>query len=213
MALFIPGPAGRLEAILWQPSGAHASTTPRAAAVVCHPHPLAGGTMHNNVVFRTARGLQAAGLAVLRFNFRGAGASEGLHDGAGAEEQDARAALDHLQREFPGIPLWAAGFSFGARTIASFARSEPRIERLLLVALPCRAYDCSFVAQLSMRTHLVLAGNDEYGTLRDLRERVPPLPSNIDVEEIGGVDHFFRGATPELERRIRTWAEGALTLR
>ena len=169
--------------------------------------------MHNNVVFRTARGLQSAGLAVLRFNFRGAGASEGLHDGSGAEEEDARAALDYLQREFPGVALWAAGFSFGARTIASLARTEPRIERALLVALPCRAYDCSFVAQLRMPTHLVLASTDEYGTLRDLRERVPPLPDNIDVEEIETEDHFFRGATPELERRVRTWAEGALTLR
>ena len=169
--------------------------------------------MDNNVVFRIARGLQAAGLAVLRFNFRGAGASDGVHDGHGAEEEDARAAIDFLQREFPGLALWGAGFSFGSRTLGSLARREPRLERLLLVTLPCRASDCLFVADLHMPTHLLMAGNDEYGTLSDVRERVPQLPANIDAEEIEGVDHFFRGKTPELERRVRTWAEGALTLR
>lgn len=214
MRLFIPGPSGRLEAILWKAGATDANTAPPpAAAVVCHPHPLAGGTMDNNVVFRTARGLQSAGLAVLRFNFRGAGQSEGLHDGAGGEEEDVRAALDHLQREFPGVPLWGAGFSFGSRTLASYARREPRLERLLLVALPCRAYDCSFVAELRTPTHLLMAGEDQYGTLRDLGERVGTLPANIDTEEIEHVDHFFRGKTPELERRVRTWAEGALTHR
>ena len=89
MKLFIPGPVGQLEAILWQPLK---EAPPRAAAVMCHPHPLAGGTMDNNVVFRTARGMQKAGLAVLRFNFRGVGGSEGVHDGNGAEESDAAAA-------------------------------------------------------------------------------------------------------------------------
>ena len=213
MRLFIPGPCGRLEAILWLPKVTSDLPAPRAAAIVCPPHPVAGGTLDNNVVFRIARGLQTAGLAALRFNFRGAGNSDGVHDGKGAEEEDARAALDHLQRERPGIPLWAAGFSFGSRTVASLARREPRIERLLLVALPCRAFDCSFIAELRTPAHLLMAGEDQYGTLRDLRERVPQLPGNVDVEEIEGVDHFFRGATPELERRVRSWAEGALTLR
>src|SRR5262245_13610982 len=120
MELFIPGPAGRLEAILWAPKVA-----PRAAAIVCHPHPLHGGTMHNNVVFRIARALQSCGLAVLRFNFRGAGASAGEHDGQGGEVEDARAALDHLASAHPGIPLWAAGFSFGARMAAALAMDEP----------------------------------------------------------------------------------------
>src|SRR5688572_23719782 len=124
---FIPGPAGRLESLLWLPRD---GAQPRAAAVLCHPHPRGGGTMDNNVVFRTARGLQAAGLAVLRFNFRGVGASEGVHDGQGPEVNDAKAALDHLQQRFPELPLWGAGFSFGARTILQLATQDERIARL-----------------------------------------------------------------------------------
>jgi alpha/beta superfamily hydrolase len=213
MELFIPGPVGRLEAILWLPKESGDSSTPRAAAIVCHPHPLAGGTMHNNVVFRIARGLQSAGLAVLRFNFRGAGASEGAHDGQGGEEEDARAALDHLAREFPGVALWAAGFSFGSRTLASLARREPRIERLLLVALPVRAYDCAFITQVRAPVHLLMSSNDQYGSFADLRERFASLPPNITVDEIPAVDHFFRGQTPEVERRVRAWAEQQLTIR
>src|SRR5688572_18971269 len=173
MRLFLDGPSGRLEAILWTPSG---GATPRAAAIVCHPHPLGGGTMDNNVVFRIARGLQSAGLVALRFNFRGAGGSEGVHDGHGLEEEDAVAALDHLGREYPGVPLWAAGFSFGARTVASLARREPRIEKLALVALPTRAYDCTFVREIRQPTYVLLAGEDEYGTPADFQASLGELP-------------------------------------
>lgn len=207
MHLFIPGPAGRLDALLWLPKNGAA---PRAAAVVCHPHPLFGGTMDNNIVFRVARGLQTAGLAVLRFNFRGAGRSEGVHDGDGAEELDVVAALEHLERAFPGLPLWAGGFSFGARTVGSLARREPRIRRVLLVALPSKAYDCAFVRELTQPTHVLLSGDDEYGTPADFRERIGALAANFELDVIEHVDHFFRGQTPELERRVRAWAERSL---
>ncbi|HVS10258.1 MAG TPA: alpha/beta fold hydrolase [Planctomycetota bacterium] len=207
VSVFIPGPAGRLEASLWLPKDGSA---PRAGAVVCHPHPLHGGTMHNNVVFRTARGLQTAGLAVLRFNFRGAGKSEGAHHGAGGEVEDAAAALDELERRFPELELWAAGFSFGARTAAALALRDERVARLLAVALPCRAYDCSFVREVRQSGLILLGERDDFGTLRDLRERVGDLPTNLEVDEIPLADHFFRRATPELERRVRRWAERAL---
>jgi alpha/beta superfamily hydrolase len=207
MALFIPGPVGRLEAKLWRPAG---DLAPRAAAVVCHPHPLFGGTMDNNVVFRTARGLQHAGLAVLRFNFRGAGQSEGEHDGQGGEEGDVVAALDHLEREFPGVPLWAAGFSFGSRTVGSLARREARIQSVLLVALPSKAFDCTFVRELRQPTHILLAEHDEFGTPADFDARIGPLGNNFERDVIEGVDHFFRGKTPELERRVKAWAERSL---
>ena len=203
MKFFIPGPAGRLEALLWEPLDARPA---RAAAVVCHPHPRGGGTMDNNVVFRTARGLQRAGLAVLRFNFRGTGASEGVHDGAGAEETDAAAVLGHLERRFPGLALWGAGFSFGARTIASLACRDRRLSRALCVTMPCKAFDCSFLARVLAPTHVILAGLDEYGNLSDLRARVPGLPPHVATEEIPGVDHFFKGRTPELEARVHAWA-------
>ena len=207
MKFFIPGPVGPLEAILWEPLHGFA---PRAAAVVCHPHPKGGGTLDNNVVFRTARGLQSAGLAVVRFNFRGVGASEGVHDGNGAEEQDAAAALSLLEERYPDLPLWGAGFSFGARTIAGLARHERRIARLLCITMPCRAFDCSFLKDVLPPTHVLMAGEDEYGNLAELRARVPDLPAHVECDEIPGVDHFFKGKTPELEARVLAWAQKQL---
>jgi len=207
MRFFIPGPVGRLEALLWMPKDGAA---PRAAAVVCHPLPTAGGTMDNNVVFRIARGLQHAGLAVLRFNFRSAGASEGVHDGKGAEEGDVRAALDHLERGLPGLELWAAGFSFGSRTVGSLARSEARIRRVALIAPPAKAYDCRFVREIPQPTLIVHAEHDEFGTPGDFDASVGPLPAHFERIVIPGVEHFFRGATPELEATIKEWAERSL---
>jgi alpha/beta superfamily hydrolase len=204
MRAFIAGPAGRLETILWRPNEERA---PRSAAVVCHPHPLGGGTMDNNVVFRIARGLRSAGTAVLRFNFRGVGQSEGRHHGEGGEEEDLAAALDHLEREVPGVPLWAGGFSFGARTAASRVRKEARVRRVFLVAVPSKAIDCRFVRELAQPTYVLLAGEDEFGTPADFRQRIGPLGPNFEVEVIEGVDHFFRGRTPEVEERLRAWAE------
>jgi alpha/beta superfamily hydrolase len=205
MQVTLPGPAGRLEGLLWQPRA-----PARAGAIVCHPHPLYGGTMHNHVVFRIARALRAAGLAVLRFNFRGAGASEGVHDGGPGEVQDARAALDFLAERLPDLPLWAAGFSFGSRTLAALAGEDERIQELLLVALPCKAFDCSAILRVRPPTWVLLAGRDEFGTLADLRARFPVLPAQVVLEEIEGVDHFFRGATPELEKRVLAAAQARL---
>jgi len=202
MPVFIPGPVGRLEAILWEPEG-----DARAAAIVSHPHPLYGGTMHNNVTFRIARALQGAGLAALRFNFRGAGASEGAHDGGPGEVDDAAAALDWLAERRPGLPLWAAGFSFGARTATLLATRDERVQRLICVALPCRAFDCSGLMAVRQPAYVLAAGEDQFGDLAELRARFPDLPRGIETDEIPGVDHFFRGATPELERRIRSYAE------
>lgn len=211
MSLFIPGPAGRLEALLWHAKDeSGADCEPRAAAVVCHPHPLGGGTMHNNVVFRLARGLQHAGLTVLRFNFRGVEASEGVHHGEGGEVEDARAALDWLAAAVPGVPLWGAGFSFGARTMAALAPREPRLQHLVLVALPAKAYDCRFVREVTVPGLVLMAGADPYGNASDLRERVGELPQVLEVDEIPDVDHFFRGATPQLEARIREHARATL---
>lgn len=210
MKFFIPGPVGRLEAILWEPADVASA---RAAAVVCHPHPRGGGTMDNNVVFRTARGLQRAGLAVLRFNFRGVNQSEGVHDGAGAEEQDASAALDYLASRYPGLPLWGAGFSFGARTIAGLAGRDRRIARLVCITMPHRAFDCSFLSQVLPPTWVLMAGEDEYGNLAGLRERLPDLPPHVETDEISGVDHFFKGKTPELEARVLAYATRSLTSR
>lgn len=199
----IQGPVGRLEGELWLPEDGAA---PLAAAVVCHPHPLHGGTMKNNVVHRTARGLQDAGLAVLRFNFRGVGASEGRHDGEGAEEADLAAALDHLAEAVPGVPLWAGGFSFGSRTVVGLAPREPRIERVVLIALPVIAYDCRHALAVPQPGAIFMAGDDTFGTLAVLREQMPALEERLHVEEVPDVDHFFTGKLDELRARVGTWA-------
>jgi uncharacterized protein len=203
MQLFIPGPVGTLEAVLWAPPG---GVAPRAAAVVCHPHPLFGGTLNNNVVFRTARGLQDAGLAVLRFNFRGVGRSEGVHDGAGGEVEDLGAALDRIAELHPRVETWAAGFSFGARVAAQRAGRDARIHKLVLVALPVGKFDCSFLREVRQPGLILMAGNDEYGTLPGLRERFPDLSPALELDEVPGVGHFFEGATQDVSERVRAWA-------
>src|ERR671918_2684234 len=130
-AFDIAGPAGRLEAILMHPDG-----EPEAAAVVCHAHPLHGGIMHFKVVFRAAKALQRHGAAALRFNFRGVGRSDGTHDDGRGEQDDVRAALDELERRFPGLPLLLGGFSFGASMALRVAATDARPRALFALGLP-----------------------------------------------------------------------------
>jgi uncharacterized protein len=206
MSLLIPGPAGPLEAKLWKPKGA----APRAAAVFCHPHPLHGGALNTTAVFRSARGLEEAGLPVLRFNFRGVGKSAGTHDGKGAEEFDLKAALDWMEHEFPGVELWAGGFSFGARTAAAWVQKDPRVKRILLVALPVKVFDCSFLRHVTQPGMILMAENDEFGNLRELRELFPDLPPRLETDEIAGANHYFVSRTQELQARVRSWASECL---
>ena len=125
------GPAGRLEAVLVHPEG-----PPVAAAVVCHAHPLHGGMMHFKVVYRAAKALQSAGLAVLRFNFRGVGRSEGAHDHGTGEQEDARAALFEMQGRFPGLPLVLGGFSFGSAVALGVAARDARVRAVFALGYP-----------------------------------------------------------------------------
>jgi uncharacterized protein len=207
METFISGPAGKLEAVFWMPRDA---ARPRASAVLCHPHPLHGGSMNSSVVFRAARGLQLAGAQVLRFNFRGVGRSEGAHDGRGGEGEDLRAALNWLAERSPAIEAWAGGFSFGARTAAALAAEEARIARVVLIALPVRAFDCSFVRNIRKPGLIVMAEKDEFGTRAELLDRFPDLHPELDVVEIAGTGHFFEGATQALQEIVRSWAERTL---
>jgi len=209
MSLFIPGPVGPLEAKLWKPK----SGAPRAAAVMCHPHPLHGGTMNTTAVFRSARGLEEAGLAVLRFNFRGVGKSAGVHDGKGGEELDLKAAIDWMATEFPGVELWAGGFSFGSRTLGSYASKDPRVKRILLVALPVKVFDCSFLRGIKQPGMILMAEHDEFGTLSELRELFPDLPPQLATDEIAGANHYFVSRTQELQARVRSWATDILANR
>jgi alpha/beta superfamily hydrolase len=211
--LHIPAPHGRLEAILKEPRGAEA----RAAALVLHPHPLHGGTMHNKVVFRTARGLEDAGAVTLRVNFRGVGHSTGEHTGArGGEQEDARIALDYLVEKYPKLPVFLAGFSFGARVGLEVGTLDARVQYLVgvgtPVSIPEREYDFSFVEECRKPLLLVHGERDEFGSVPDLRALAArlPDPSLVRIKIIAGAGHFFDEQLEDLRRAVAEWAEEML---
>jgi alpha/beta superfamily hydrolase len=199
---FLEGPAGRLEAILWTPSG---GTRPQFAAVVCHPHPLFGGTMHNKVVYQTAKSLDALGIPVLRFNFRGAGQSAGVHDGGRSEQGDVSAALDFLAREFPAVPLLLAGFSFGASVGMRVGCGDSRVSRLIGLGIPVNGVDFSFLLQCDKPKLFVHGSNDEFGAIEKVKSLISTLPGDNHLVVVEGVDHFFAGKLNELGSAIKDW--------
>ncbi len=197
--LELNGPAGPLEAVLQEcDSGA-----PAFAALVCHPHPLYGGTLHNKVVHRVASVLHDARGAALRFNFRGVGRSAGRFDRGMGELDDARIALDWLRERHPGTPLWAAGFSFGSWIAAGLGASEPDVARLILVAPPVAT--ASFEAlRASPVPKLVLQGTrDDVCPLEALEREFPSWAEPKTLLKVEGATHFF-------DRRLRALAEALL---
>jgi alpha/beta superfamily hydrolase len=200
--LFLEGPAGRLEAILWKPSAPPAATL---AAVVCHPHPLFGGTMHNKVIYQTAKSLDALGIAVLRFNFRGAGLSAGVHDRGRGEQDDVRSALDFLASEFPGVPLLLAGFSFGAWVGLRTGCEHARVSHLIGLGIPVNSTDFSFLRHCEKPKLFVHGSNDEFGALEKVKALVPTLPGTNRLVVVEGVDHFFAGKLDQLAAAINAW--------
>jgi len=199
---FLAGPAGQLEAILWTPVGA---APPLLAAVVCHPHPLFGGTMHNKVVYQTAKALDALGVPVLRFNFRGAGLSAGVHDRGAGEQGDVLAALDFLTSEFPGVPLLLAGFSFGAWVGLRVACGDARVSRLIGLGIPVNSTDFSFLRDCNKPKLFVHGSNDEFGTIEKVKALIPTLPGGNRLVVVEGVDHFFAGKLDQLAHAINAW--------
>jgi alpha/beta superfamily hydrolase len=206
----VEGPSGRLEAILMNPSG-----SPTAAAVVCHAHPLHGGMMHFKVVFRAAKGLQSAGLAVLRFNFRGVGRSEGTYDGGRGEGDDARAALDEMARRFPDRPLVLGGFSFGAVVALHVGATDHRVGGVFALGCPADFDDSTITIpgppplDAGGKPRLFVQGeNDRFGSGETLRGLVEPWPEGRAVVILRGTDHFFEGRLDELQGAVCTWAEG-----
>ncbi len=200
--LFLEGPAGRLEAILWTPS---AAAHPQLAAVVCHPHPLFGGTMHNKVIYQAAKSLDAFGIPVLRFNFRGAGLSAGVHDRGLGEQDDVRAALDFLAFEFPGVPLLLAGFSFGSWVGMRVGCEDPRVSHLIGLGLPVNSTDFSFLRSCNKPKLLAHGSNDEHGAIEKVKTLVRTLSGDNRLVVVDGVDHFFAGKLGQLDRAITTW--------
>jgi uncharacterized protein len=199
---FLEGPAGRLEAILWTPS---AAAHPPLAAVVCHPHPLFGGTMHNKVIYQTAKSLDAFGIPVLRFNFRGAGLSAGVHDRGFGEQGDVRAALDFLASEFPGAPVLLAGFSFGSWVGMRVGCEHPRVSHLIGLGIPVNSTDFSFLLQCNKPKLFVQGSNDEHGAIEKVKGLIPTLPGDNRLVVVEGVDHFFAGKLDQLGNAINAW--------
>ncbi len=201
------GPAGRLEALLWTQS-AKAPPAP-LAALICHPHPLFGGTMHNKIVYQVAKTLHRLGLPVLRFNFRGAGLSEGTHDQGRGEMQDVAAALDFLAAEFPKRALLLAGYSFGAWVGLRVGCADPRVTHLVGVGIPVNDSDFSFLHGCAKPKLFVVGELDQFAA----RERVEALVASLSEPQraatqlvfVPGADHFFPGKLSHVDAALRSW--------
>jgi hypothetical protein len=191
----LKGPVGRLEALLDEPDG-----TPRAAVVFAHPLPTHGGTMHTKAVFQGAKGLVRAGCAVLRFNFRGVGGSEGAFDGGEGERGDFTAALDFMAARYPGIPLWAAGFSFGSWVALEAGAVDPRVTALIGIAPPVTktGYDFSNTKQSTKAKFFVQGEADDICPLEDMWAFYGALPEPKELVVIDAADHLFDGHTTEV---------------
>ena len=194
--LDLKGPAGRLEALLEEPAADVARV--RAAAVVAHPDPQQGGTMHTKPVYWTARALAGIGCAVLRFNFRGVGASEGAWDDGRGERDDFRAALDLMAARYPGAELWAAGFSFGAWVALTEGATDPRVSVLLGVAPAIGVYDFS-AFKTSLKPKFIVHGErDELFPLKAMYEFYAQLHEPKELAVIDAADHMFDGRVSEV---------------
>jgi hypothetical protein len=207
-SFFLEGPAGGLEALLnTAPAGA------RYAALVAHPHPLFGGTMHNKVVYHAAKTLNELGFPVLRFNFRGAGGSQGKHDYGRGEMEDVQTALAWLAGEFQ-LPIVFAGFSFGAAVGLRAACPDARVAALIALGLPLNAegrlYSYDFLGQCAKPKLFVSGERDQFAPHLDLEELVAGLPGAPRLVSIPGADHFFEGHLPALREAIKAWVEDTL---
>jgi alpha/beta superfamily hydrolase len=216
----LKGPAGRLEAILDDPAS-RGGNPPRAAVVFAHPHPEYGGTMHTKAVYQGAKGLSRAGCAVLRFNFRGVGASEGAFDKGEGEMEDFRAALDYMAARYPGVPLWAAGFSFGAWVALETGALDDRVRVLIGIAPPVAAsasrmsYQFPNTLASTKPKFFVQGESDEICPLEAMWAFYGQLHEPRELAVIDAADHLFEGRTQEvgeaLEDLLADFDDGSQT--
>ncbi len=192
----LSGPVGELEALVDSPAGA-----PRAAMVLAHPHPQYGGTMHTKVVFRAAKALARIGFAVLRFNFRGAGASAGAFDGGAGEKDDFRAALDAMLERHPALPLWAGGMSFGSWIALEVGAEDPRVGGLLGIAPPIDSYDFANLRRSTKPKFFVQGEADELCPLASMWKLYGELPEPKELAVIDAANHLFDGQVMEVGGR------------
>jgi uncharacterized protein len=201
-SLFLDGAAGRLEALLEEPEeGLSADSQPREAALVCHPHPQHGGTMHNKVVYRIARGLRRAGTVVLRFNYRGVNLSQGTYDEGEGELDDARSALAYLRSRYPGLPYTLAGFSFGSRIALRLGKEHPTAQRIIAAGFPAIYKDVTYLDAPIPRI-FVQSTHDEFGPVPMIEAVVAGLAEPKQLILVEAQDHFFAGGLDRLEEEI-----------
>jgi alpha/beta superfamily hydrolase len=213
MILHLPGPAGRLEALVDNPAalcttasaaepGTEPARPPRAAVVLCHPHPLYGGSMHTKVLFQVAKAFCRLQCAVLRFNFRGVGTSEGsFGDGLG-EMEDCWAALEFMAGRYPGVEVWAGGVSFGSWVATTAGANDDRVTRLVAIAPPVAMYDFSSVSRSPKPKFLIGGERDEVCPLRALREFYAHAEEPKELVIIDAANHLFDGQIDEVTEAI-----------
>ena len=206
--LLIPASHGHLEAILKEPEGEL-----RGVALICHPHPLGGGTMHNKVVFRAAAGLVDAGLTTVRFNFRGVGASTGEHAEIEGGRQDVSDVLNYLAEKYPDEEITLAGFSFGSRTGLEVGASDDRVKRMISLGTPVDKYgDYEFLEHNRKPILFIHGDRDEFGTVEKLKETIDSISKHTEVELVVFSDsgHFFDDHLDQLRSTVSEWADGQI---
>ncbi|HSY59849.1 MAG TPA: alpha/beta fold hydrolase [Terriglobales bacterium] len=202
-SFFLPGPAGRLEAMLWTTSPSNSDIV----ALVCHPHPLFGGTMHNKVVFQAAKALHRRAIPVLRFNFRGTGQSEEEHDKGRGEQDDVRAGLDFLAAEFPGKPVLLAGFSFGSWVGLRVGCEDVRVSDLIGLGLPVNSVDLSYLRECTKPKLLIQGGGDQFGPREKVEALFDTLAEPKKLVIVENADHFFTGKLDQMTAVLGAWVE------
>jgi len=201
--LLIPASHGELEAIVKEPAGDRVGV-----GLVCHPHPLGGGTMHNKVVFRAAAGLVDAGLVTYRFNFRGVGASTGEHNEIEGGKEDVRDALQYIYSNHEGEDLTLAGFSFGSRTSLEVGYDDDRVRRLISIGTPVDKYgDYDFLVGVQKPILFIHGDSDEFGAIDNVRSLVDKVAESTDAELVvfPNCGHFFDEHLNELREAVREW--------
>ncbi len=194
----LDGAAGKIEALLEEPETGPA----REVCLVCHPHPLYGGTMHNKVVYRMARGLRRSGSIVLRFNFRGVGRSQGAHAHGEGELEDARMLMDWLRSRYPGLPHSVAGFSFGSRVALRLGCALPGTRRVIAVGLPTRSNSLDYLKTCATPKIFIQSTNDEHGPRTELESLYRDFAEPKQTYWVDSADHFFVNGPDALEETL-----------
>ena len=203
----VPGPAGGLEALIETPQGEPAGAPPaRAFAVVCHPHPLYGGTLDNKVVYTLARAFQQCGAPAIRFNYRGVGASAGTYDEGRGETADTLAVIEYGRRRWPQAALWLGGFSFGG-AVAARAAGAAHPERVVLVAPAVARVDVGSAPQPECPWLIVQGDADDLVPSQEVLAWAAALQPAPAVTVLPGAGHFFHGRINELRDAVLQFME------